>query len=43
MQVKNGKFVLLEPKGGKTSYWTGDLIPESVPPEYRVTTTTSQK
>jgi branched-chain amino acid transport system substrate-binding protein len=43
LQVKNGRFVVLEPKGGKTSYWTGDLIPESVPPEYRVTTTTTAK
>jgi branched-chain amino acid transport system substrate-binding protein len=42
MQVKDGKFVVLEPKGGKTSYWTGDLIPESLPPEYLVTTTTSK-
>ena len=42
MQVKDGKFVVLEPKDGKTSFWTGDLIPESLPPEYLVTTTTSK-
>ena len=39
VQVKDGKFVVLKPKGAKTSYWTGDLIRESVPPEYFVTTT----
>ena len=41
-QVKDGKFVILKPKGAKTSYWTGDLIPESLPPEYLVTTTTAK-
>ena len=42
VQVKDGKFVVLKPKGAKTSYWTGDLIPESLPPEYLVTTTTAK-
>ncbi len=42
MQVKDGRFVVLEPKDGKSSFWTGDLIPESLPPEYVVTTTTSK-
>jgi branched-chain amino acid transport system substrate-binding protein len=39
VQVKDGKFVVLKPKGATTSYWTGDLISASVPPEYVVTTT----
>ena len=42
VQVKDGKFVVLKPPGAKTSYWTGDLIPESLPPEYLVTTTTNK-
>ena len=43
VQVKDGKFVVLKPKGGKTSYWTGDLITESVDPlDYLVTTTTNK-
>lgn len=42
MQVKDGKFVIFKPKGAKTSYWTGELIPESLPPEYLVTTTTAK-
>jgi len=42
LQVKDGKFVVLKPKGSKTSYWTGDLIPASLPPEYLVTTTTAK-
>ncbi len=42
LQVKDGKFSVLKPKGAKTSYWTGDLIPESLPPEYLVTTTTTK-
>jgi branched-chain amino acid transport system substrate-binding protein len=41
LQVKDGKFVVLKPKDAKTSYWTGDLIEESVDPQYLVTTTTS--
>jgi branched-chain amino acid transport system substrate-binding protein len=43
MQVKNGKFVVLKPKDSKTPYWTGDLIEESVDPQYLVTTTTAAK
>lgn len=49
VQVKDGKFVLLKPKGSKAPYWTGKLIDESVPPEYRsassssATTTTATK
>jgi branched-chain amino acid transport system substrate-binding protein len=42
LQVKDGKFVVLKPPGAKTSYWTGDLVPESLPPEYVVTTTTAK-
>lgn len=42
LQVKDGKFVVLKPQGAKTSYWTGDLIPESVPPEYLATATTAR-
>jgi branched-chain amino acid transport system substrate-binding protein len=41
LQVKDGKFVVLKPKGAKTSYWTGDLIEQSVDPQYLVTTTTA--
>jgi len=41
LQVKDGKFALLEPKGGRTTYWTGDLIESSVDPQYLVTTTSS--
>jgi branched-chain amino acid transport system substrate-binding protein len=41
LQVKDGKFVVLKPKDAKTSYWTGELIEESVDPQYLVTTTTS--
>jgi ABC-type branched-subunit amino acid transport system substrate-binding protein len=43
LQVKDDKFVLLKPKGGTTSYWTGDLLEQSVDPQYLVTTTTSAK
>ena len=41
LQVKNGKFVVLEPKGGRTTYWTGELVESSVDPQYLVTTTSS--
>jgi branched-chain amino acid transport system substrate-binding protein len=41
LQVKNGKFVVLKPKDSDTSYWTGELIEESVDPQYLVTTTTA--
>jgi hypothetical protein len=30
MRVKNGTFVVVEPKGSKTRYWTGKLIEASV-------------
>jgi ABC-type branched-subunit amino acid transport system substrate-binding protein len=30
MQLKNGKFVVLKPKGGTTPYWTGKLIGKSI-------------
>jgi ABC-type branched-subunit amino acid transport system substrate-binding protein len=30
MQLKNGKFVILKPKGGSTPYWTGKLVGKSV-------------
>jgi branched-chain amino acid transport system substrate-binding protein len=43
LQVKNGKFVIFKPKGAKTSYWTGKVIPKSVPPEYQTTATTTTK
>ena len=43
MQVKDGKFVVLKPKGTSTPYWTGDLIEESVDPQYLVTTTSAGK
>jgi branched-chain amino acid transport system substrate-binding protein len=43
LQVKDGKFVVLKPKDAKTSYWTGELIEESVDPQYLVTTTTSAR
>ena len=36
MYVKDGKFVLLKPKGSKTPYWTGKLIGASA-----VSTTTT--
>ena len=29
MQVKNGKFVILKPKGGKDLFWTGKLVQNS--------------
>ncbi len=38
MQVKNGKFVVLKPKGGNTPYWTGTLVGKSVT---EATTTTT--
>jgi branched-chain amino acid transport system substrate-binding protein len=41
LQVKDGKFVVLKPKDSNTSYWTGELIEESVDPQYLVTTTTA--
>jgi branched-chain amino acid transport system substrate-binding protein len=41
LQVKNGKFVVFKPKNSKTPYWTGKLIPKSIPPEYVETTPTS--
>lgn len=41
LQVKDGKFVVLKPKDSNTSYWTGELIEESVDPQYVVTTTTA--
>ncbi len=43
LQVKNGKFVVLKPKDSDTTYWTGELIEESVDPQYIVTTTTAAK
>jgi branched-chain amino acid transport system substrate-binding protein len=43
LQVKNGKFVVLEPKDSDTTYWTGELIEESIDPQYLVTTTTAAK
>jgi branched-chain amino acid transport system substrate-binding protein len=43
LQVKNGKFVVLKPKDSDTTYWTGELIEESVDPQYIVTTTTTTK
>ena len=30
MRLKNGKFVIVSPKGGTTPYWTGDLVGKSV-------------
>ena len=42
LRVKDGKFVVLKPKGESTTYWTGELIEESVDPQYLVTTTTAQ-
>jgi len=41
LQVKNGKFVVFEPKNSKTSYWTGKLIRRSIPPEYITTDPTA--
>jgi branched-chain amino acid transport system substrate-binding protein len=41
LQVKNGKFVVLKPKDSNTTYWTGELIEESIDPEYLVTTSTA--
>jgi branched-chain amino acid transport system substrate-binding protein len=41
LQVKDGKFVVLKPKDAKTSYWTGELIEESVDPQYVVTATSA--
>jgi branched-chain amino acid transport system substrate-binding protein len=41
LQVKDGKFVVLEPKDSNTTYWTGKLIEESVDPQYLVTTTSA--
>jgi branched-chain amino acid transport system substrate-binding protein len=38
MQVKNGKFVVLKPKGSKNPYWTGKLVGASVT---EATTTTA--
>ena len=29
MQVKNGKFVILKPKGGSDLFWTGKLVEKS--------------
>jgi branched-chain amino acid transport system substrate-binding protein len=41
LQVKDGKFVVLKPKDSKATYWTGELIEDSVDPQYIVTTTTA--
>jgi hypothetical protein len=41
--VKDGKFVVLKPKDATSTYWTGELIEESVDPQYLVTTTSSPK
>jgi branched-chain amino acid transport system substrate-binding protein len=41
LQVKDGKFVVLKPKDAKTTYWTGELLEDSIDPQYLVTTTTS--
>jgi hypothetical protein len=30
MQIKNDKFVILKPPGGKTTFWSGKLIGASV-------------
>jgi len=38
LQVKNGKFVVLSPKGGKTPYWTGKLVGASVTENATTTT-----
>ena len=38
MQVKNGKFVVLTPKGGKTLFWTGKLVGKSVTENATTTT-----
>jgi hypothetical protein len=43
LQVKNGKFVVFKPKGGKTTYWTGKVIAKSVPAQYQTTATTTAK
>jgi branched-chain amino acid transport system substrate-binding protein len=43
LQVKNGKFVVLKPKDVTSTYWTGDLIEESVDPQYLATTTSGAK
>jgi branched-chain amino acid transport system substrate-binding protein len=41
LQVKDGEFVVLKPKDAKTTYWTGELIEDSVDPQYLVTTTSA--
>jgi hypothetical protein len=38
MQVKDGKFVVLPPKGGGKPYWTGKLIGASVTENTTTTT-----
>jgi ABC-type branched-subunit amino acid transport system substrate-binding protein len=43
VRLKDGKFVLFRPKSSKASYWTGDLVEESVPPQYTVPTTSARK
>ena len=43
VRVKDSKFVILKPKGSSASYWTGDLVKASVPPQYTVPTTTAKK
>jgi branched-chain amino acid transport system substrate-binding protein len=33
LRVKNDKFEVVKPPGGKTTYWTGKIITSTVPPE----------
>jgi ABC-type branched-subunit amino acid transport system substrate-binding protein len=39
MQVKNGKFVILKPKGGSDLFWTGKLVEKSFTENAATTTT----
>jgi branched-chain amino acid transport system substrate-binding protein len=43
LQVKDGKFVVVKPKGGSTTYWTGKLVEDTVDPQYRATATSTAK
>jgi branched-chain amino acid transport system substrate-binding protein len=43
VRVKDGKFQVVKPPGGKTPYWTGKILPSSVPPELIAPSTTAAR
>jgi ABC-type branched-subunit amino acid transport system substrate-binding protein len=43
LRLKDGRFVIYKQPGSRQTYWTGDLVKASVPPEYTVPATTRAK